>query len=93
MRLIFLVLKHHLNFVLGPTKLFVLVRASSSFNLPLHFLPKRDFRYSKKVKKRSYTVPALCLICLFCIRRLFLGISLAGEEEHVTYIDFRWDVC
>lgn len=33
----------------GPTKLFLLVRASSSFNLPLHFLPKRDFRYSKKI--------------------------------------------
>ncbi|CAK9151061.1 unnamed protein product [Ilex paraguariensis] len=33
----------------GPTKLFLLVKAPSSFNLPLHFLPKRDFRYSKKV--------------------------------------------
>ncbi|KAM7257049.1 hypothetical protein ACFE04_012790 [Oxalis oulophora] len=33
----------------GPTKLFLLVKAPSSFNLPLHFLPKRDFKYSKKV--------------------------------------------
>ncbi|KAG8663403.1 hypothetical protein MANES_01G208300v8 [Manihot esculenta] len=33
----------------GPTKLFMFVKAPSSFNLPLHFLPKRDFRYSKKV--------------------------------------------
>ncbi|CAL1382961.1 unnamed protein product [Linum trigynum] len=33
----------------GPTKLFLLVKAPSSFNSPLHFLPKRDFRYSKKV--------------------------------------------
>ncbi|KAA8550878.1 hypothetical protein F0562_002562 [Nyssa sinensis] len=33
----------------GPTKLFLLVKAPSSLNLPLHFLPKRDFRYSKKV--------------------------------------------
>ncbi|CAK7346607.1 unnamed protein product [Dovyalis caffra] len=33
----------------GPTKLFLLVKAPSSFNLPLHFLPKRDFRYSKKI--------------------------------------------
>ncbi|XP_012092258.1 uncharacterized protein LOC105650003 isoform X2 [Jatropha curcas] len=33
----------------GPTKLFLLVKAPSSFNLPLHFLPKRDFRYSRKI--------------------------------------------
>ncbi|KAI3678935.1 hypothetical protein L6452_38239 [Arctium lappa] len=32
----------------GPSKLFLLVKASSSFNMPLHFLPKRDFRYNKK---------------------------------------------
>jgi hypothetical protein len=34
---------------IGPSKLFLLVKAPSSFNLPLHFLPKREFRYSKKV--------------------------------------------
>ncbi|XWS76419.1 hypothetical protein CRYUN_Cryun01aG0174600 [Craigia yunnanensis] len=33
----------------GPTKLFLMVKAPTSFNLPLHFLPKRDFRYSKKI--------------------------------------------
>ncbi|KAI3749371.1 hypothetical protein L2E82_19981 [Cichorium intybus] len=33
----------------GPSKLFLLVKARSSFNMPLHFLPKRDFRYSKKI--------------------------------------------
>ncbi|XP_019177348.1 PREDICTED: uncharacterized protein LOC109172611 [Ipomoea nil] len=33
----------------GPTKLYLLVRAPSSLSLPLHFLPKRDFRFSKKV--------------------------------------------
>ncbi|XP_022150169.1 uncharacterized protein LOC111018414 [Momordica charantia] len=33
----------------GPTKLFLLVKAPASFNLPLHFIPKRDFRYSKKI--------------------------------------------
>ncbi|KAH9785891.1 mad2l1-binding protein [Citrus sinensis] len=33
----------------GPTKLFLLVKASSSLSMPLHFLPKRDFRYSKKI--------------------------------------------
>ncbi|KAL9358885.1 hypothetical protein Peur_047008 [Populus x canadensis] len=32
----------------GPTKLFLLVKAPASFNLPLHFLPKRDIRYCKK---------------------------------------------
>ncbi|KAL2556816.1 hypothetical protein Fot_01555 [Forsythia ovata] len=33
----------------GPTKLFLLVKAPSSFNAPLHFLPKREFRYNKKI--------------------------------------------
>ncbi|XWS31593.1 hypothetical protein CRYUN_Cryun23aG0089600 [Craigia yunnanensis] len=33
----------------GPTKLFLMVKAPTSFNLPLHFLPKRDFRFSKKI--------------------------------------------
>ncbi|PKA63370.1 hypothetical protein AXF42_Ash005265 [Apostasia shenzhenica] len=33
----------------GPKKLFLLIKCPSSFNLPLHFLPKRDYRYSKKV--------------------------------------------
>ncbi|XP_042516128.1 uncharacterized protein LOC122090553 [Macadamia integrifolia] len=42
----------------SPTKLFLLVKAPSSFNLPAHFLPKRDFRYSRKV------VP--CRLCVKC---------------------------
>ncbi|XP_057438780.1 uncharacterized protein LOC130730721 isoform X2 [Lotus japonicus] len=33
----------------GPIKLFVLIKAPCSFNQPLHFLPKRDFRYNRKV--------------------------------------------
>ncbi|XVE73157.1 hypothetical protein DITRI_Ditri11bG0094500 [Diplodiscus trichospermus] len=33
----------------GPTKLFLMVKAPTSFNLPLHFLPKRDFKFSKKI--------------------------------------------
>ncbi|OMP05027.1 hypothetical protein COLO4_09104 [Corchorus olitorius] len=33
----------------GATKLFLMVKAPASLNLPLHFLPKRDFRYSKKI--------------------------------------------
>ncbi|XP_026665272.2 uncharacterized protein LOC103719697 isoform X3 [Phoenix dactylifera] len=33
----------------GPSKLFLLVKSSNTFNLPLYFLPKRDFRYSKKI--------------------------------------------
>nr|GMD51579.1 Melanoma inhibitory activity protein [Ipomoea batatas]GMD56287.1 Melanoma inhibitory activity protein [Ipomoea batatas] len=33
----------------GPTKLYLLVRAPSSLSLPLHFLPKRDFKCNKKV--------------------------------------------
>ncbi|TKY62458.1 hypothetical protein E2542_SST12314 [Spatholobus suberectus] len=33
----------------GPLKLFVLIKAPSSFNQPMHFLPKRHFRYNRKV--------------------------------------------
>ncbi|BBH10305.1 SecY protein transport family protein, partial [Prunus dulcis] len=33
----------------GPSKLFLLVKAPPCLNLPLHFLPKRDFRYSNKI--------------------------------------------
>lgn len=38
-----------LVFFLGQSKLFLVVKAPSSLNLPHHFLPKRDFRHSKKV--------------------------------------------
>ncbi|KAG9157064.1 hypothetical protein Leryth_009090 [Lithospermum erythrorhizon] len=37
------------NSYAGPTKLFLLVKAPSSFNMPLHFLPKRDFKCNKKI--------------------------------------------
>ncbi|KAL1816673.1 hypothetical protein ACET3Z_019247 [Daucus carota] len=33
----------------GPTKLFLLVKAPVSFSQPMHFLPKRDYRYNKKI--------------------------------------------
>ncbi|KNA26117.1 hypothetical protein SOVF_000330 [Spinacia oleracea] len=33
----------------GPTKLFFLVKAPTSLNMPMHFLPKRDFQFSKKM--------------------------------------------
>ncbi|KAK8951174.1 hypothetical protein KSP39_PZI003845 [Platanthera zijinensis] len=33
----------------GPTKLILLIKCTRAFSLPLHFLPKRDFRYNKKV--------------------------------------------
>ncbi|KAJ4954646.1 hypothetical protein NE237_011429 [Protea cynaroides] len=42
----------------SPMKLFLLVKAPSTFNLPAHFLPKRAFRYSRKV------VP--CRLCVKC---------------------------
>uniref|UniRef100_A0A1J3FIS7 Uncharacterized protein n=2 Tax=Noccaea caerulescens TaxID=107243 RepID=A0A1J3FIS7_NOCCA len=32
----------------GPMRLFILVHAPPSLNLPQHFLPKRDFRYNRK---------------------------------------------
>ncbi|XP_010259868.1 PREDICTED: uncharacterized protein LOC104599157 [Nelumbo nucifera] len=42
----------------GPMKLFLLVKAPSTFSLPLHFLPKRDYRYSKKISPFR-----LCIRC------------------------------
>lgn len=35
-------------------KLFLLVKAPATLKLPMHFLPKRDFKYHKKVS-RSFT--------------------------------------
>ncbi|KQK04375.1 uncharacterized protein LOC100843962 isoform X2 [Brachypodium distachyon] len=40
----------------GPTKLFLLVRCPCTLNLPLDFLPKRDFRYSKKVVPKHMSI-------------------------------------
>ncbi|GAB2281181.1 hypothetical protein Dimus_015784 [Dionaea muscipula] len=34
---------------LGPSKLFLLVKAPVSFSMPLHFLPNRGFRCGNKV--------------------------------------------
>lgn len=34
----------------GPTRLFLLIKCSCTFNSPLHFLPKRDFNFTKKVQ-------------------------------------------
>lgn len=38
---------------LGPTKLFLLVKAPVSFSQPMHFLPKRDYKYNKKVSDET----------------------------------------
>ncbi|BAF16943.1 uncharacterized protein [Oryza sativa Japonica Group] len=53
----------------GPTKLFVLVRCPCTLNLPLDFLPKRDFRYSKKV------VPLQ-----MCIKCNIAGIQIDNQQ-------------
>ncbi|KAK7242984.1 hypothetical protein RIF29_37766 [Crotalaria pallida] len=62
----------------GPMKLFVLVKAPSSFNQPLHFLPKRDFRYKKKV------VP---------LRLLFKSRNQDQETTAPTSEDLIWFQC
>ncbi|XP_022855114.1 uncharacterized protein LOC111376386 isoform X2 [Olea europaea var. sylvestris] len=49
----------------GPTKLFVLVKAPSSFNIPMHFLPKREFRYNRKVKIRTLSFSDWYHCCCF----------------------------
>lgn len=40
----------------GPTKLFLLVKCPCTLNLPLDFMPKRDFRYSKKVVPQQMAI-------------------------------------
>ncbi|OIV89435.1 hypothetical protein TanjilG_21893 [Lupinus angustifolius] len=62
----------------GPMKLFVLVKAPSSFNQPLHFLPKRDFRCNRKV------VP---------LRLLFKCRNQDQETAAPTSEDLIWFQC
>ncbi|KAF7818312.1 Mad1/Cdc20-bound-Mad2 binding protein [Senna tora] len=45
----------------GSSKLFLLIKAPSSFNQPMHFLPKRDFRYNNK-KVRPFRLLFKCRI-------------------------------
>ncbi|XP_057549489.1 uncharacterized protein LOC130827692 isoform X3 [Amaranthus tricolor] len=75
----------------GPSKLFFLVKAPASFNMPLHFLPKRDFQFSKKIvplrlrlrprishkEMETYDVPDAISVC---------------NENHVSG-DFTWFQC
>ncbi|KAK7336742.1 hypothetical protein VNO77_17288 [Canavalia gladiata] len=60
----------------GPLKLFVLIKAPSSFNQSLHFLPKRDFRYNKKV------VP---LRLLFKCRNQNLEVAAPTSEDLIWF--------
>ena len=68
--------------------MFLLVKAQSSFHQPLHFLPKRDFKYSKKVifqsfqreldkkekKKFSESICAVIFLCCFRDMPAVVGI-------------------
>ncbi|CAI0400719.1 unnamed protein product [Linum tenue] len=68
----------------GPTKLFLLVKAPSSFNSPLHFLPKRDFRYSKKVASLG-TLVGICydsyVVVPFRVRLRCRNLPLALADD------------
>ncbi|KAF9614351.1 hypothetical protein IFM89_018104 [Coptis chinensis] len=75
----------------GPTKLFLLAKAPATFNLPLHFLPKRDFRYSKKI------VPfKLCIKCKVreqdmdtsecCASSSSIGLPVATSNDSIWYV-------
>ncbi|RDX84903.1 Preprotein translocase subunit SCY2, chloroplastic, partial [Mucuna pruriens] len=61
----------------GPIKLFVLIKAPSSFNQPMHFLPKRDFRYNRKV------VP---LRLLFKCRNQAQEVAATPSEDLIWYL-------
>ncbi|KAK7285369.1 hypothetical protein RJT34_20138 [Clitoria ternatea] len=62
----------------GPIKLFLLIKAPSSFNQPTHFLPKRDFRFNRKV------VP---------LRLLFKCRNQDQEVAATTSEDLIWFQC
>lgn len=67
----------------GPNKLFVLIKAPSSFNQPQHFLPKRDFKYNRKVSStlRTYSICgcpflyAVFVSVIFIVSGAVFGIS------------------
>ncbi|RZC55410.1 hypothetical protein C5167_014270 [Papaver somniferum] len=64
----------------GQTKLFLLVKAPATLNMPLHFLPKRDFKFHKKV------VPF----------RLRVKCSIQGQNanvQHQASNDSIWFQC
>ncbi|KAI9119347.1 hypothetical protein K1719_010022 [Acacia pycnantha] len=62
----------------GSSKLFLLIKAPSSFNQPQHFLPKRDFRYNRKIMP---------------FRLLFKCRNQCQEEVAPTSEDLIWFQC
>ncbi|XP_054778699.1 uncharacterized protein LOC129286698 isoform X2 [Prosopis cineraria] len=62
----------------GSSKLFLLIKAPSSFNQPQHFLPKRDFRYNRKIMP---------------FRLLFKCRNQCQEEVASTSEDLIWFQC
>ena len=60
----------------GPSKLFVLIKARSSFNQPQHFLPKREFKYNRKI------VP---LKLLFKCRKQDQEVATSTSEELIWF--------
>ncbi|XP_051151787.1 uncharacterized protein LOC127265821 [Andrographis paniculata] len=68
----------------GPTKLFLMVKAPSCFNLPLHFLPKREFRANRK------TVP---FRLRFRCRSQGPEMNAQLNDCHPTATDFIWFQC
>ncbi|CAL9761495.1 unnamed protein product [Musa acuminata subsp. burmannicoides] len=76
----------------GPSKLFLLVRSSSTFSLPLHFFPKRDFRFSKKVVPLKLHIN--CKIQAHAMDDLH-RTSLAGSSlcPNSTEYDAIWFQC
>ncbi|XP_027353136.1 uncharacterized protein LOC113863679 isoform X2 [Abrus precatorius] len=57
----------------GPVKLFVLIKAPSSFNQPMHFLPKRDFRYNRKVLLHELLATEIHFHHRLCLSGYFLS--------------------
>ncbi|PWA74618.1 hypothetical protein CTI12_AA249350 [Artemisia annua] len=71
---------------LGPSRLFLLVKAHSSFNMPQHFLPKRDFRYNKKIFTKRTHVGPLSKTVRFNVLKVIPAGSSGGGKKAFTGI-------
>lgn len=79
----------------GPTKLFLLVQAPSSINLHLHFRPKRDFRYNKKIVpfKVRFSCRTKNLEGEVCADDTHAAKAITSHSSNVDDDDVIWFQC
>ncbi|KAG8045147.1 hypothetical protein GUJ93_ZPchr0008g13391 [Zizania palustris] len=77
----------------GPTKLFVLVRCPCTLNLPLEFLPKRDFRYSKKVLPLQMCIKCNTASDQKCHQQIASTVDASSCTSESSLSDVIWFQC